>query len=132
MTYDLFVDNLIRILEKNSYPEKKVALPLERLYEAAYEKKLNFNKVLEVLHTRGIGHDKTTQKVIFFPVNSAQERSDRGEAPKDLSAMMSQAMDMLRQMTPEQRDELEKMVLNMNDEEKAQMKQKARDMGLGL
>lgn len=130
MNYEAFVDNLIRILEKNGYPEKKVALPLERLYEAAYEKDLNFNKALEILLTRGISHEKTRDKIIFFPHQTATSQS--GDAPQNLSEMMAQAMEMLNRLSPDQRSELEKMVLNMSDEEKAQMMQKAREMGLGV
>ena len=130
MHYEPFIDNLLRILEKNCYPEKRVALPLERLYEAAYEKQLNFNKALELLLARGVAHEKTAQKIIFFPQASAQ--SSEADRPKDFSAMMAQAMEMLNKLTPEQRSELENMVLNMSDEEKAQMMQKAKDMGLNM
>jgi len=128
MHYEPFIDNLLRILEKNGYPEKRVALPLERLYEAAYEKQLNFNKALEILLSRGVDHEKTAQKILFFPQASAP--SDDAASPKDFSAMMAQAMEMLNKLTPEQRSELEKMVMNMSDEEKAQMMQKAQAMGL--
>ncbi len=130
MNYDPFIDNLLRILEKNGYPEKKVALPLERMYEAAYEKQLNFNKALEILQSRGIDHEKTPQKIIFFPKNPGPSADTDG--PQDFGAMMSQAMEMLSKLTPEQRSELEKMVMNMSDEEKVQMMEKAREMGLKM
>jgi DNA-directed RNA polymerase specialized sigma24 family protein len=130
MNYEPFVDNLLRILEKNGYPEKRVALPLERLYEAAYEKQLNFNKALEILLSRGVNHEKTAQKIIFFPNEPAS--SVEADSPKDFAAMMTQAMEMLNKLSPEQRAELEKMVVNMSDEEKAQMMEKAKSMGLKM
>ena len=128
MNYQPFVDNLIRVLEKNGYPQKRVALPLERLYEAAYEKQLNFNKALEILLSRGIGHEKTTEKIIFSPKEPATAVGN--DDTKDFSSMMAQAMEMLNKLTPEQRSELEKMVMNMSDEEKTEMMRKAQDMGL--
>jgi hypothetical protein len=130
MNYEPFIDNLTRILEKNGYPEKRVALPLERLYEAAYEKQLNFNKALEILLSRGVDHEKTAQKIIFFPRASTPSRET--DSPQDFSAMMAQAMEMLNKLTPEQRAELENMVRNMSDDEKAQMMQKAQEMGLKM
>ena len=66
-TLETFVANITRTLEKNGYPSKRVALPLERMYEVAHEKGLNFNKALELLLTKGINHEKTAEKVIFFP-----------------------------------------------------------------
>ncbi|MCX6126484.1 MAG: hypothetical protein NTV34_17250 [Proteobacteria bacterium] len=66
-TYDDFIANLISILEKNGYPSKRVALSLERMYEVAYTKQLNFNKALKFLDERGIAHEKTVERVIFFP-----------------------------------------------------------------
>ena len=50
-TIETFVANITRTLEKNGYPGKRVALPLERMYEVAHEKGLNFNKALEVLQS---------------------------------------------------------------------------------
>jgi hypothetical protein len=130
MNYEPFIDNLVRILEKNGYPQKRVALPLERLYESAYEKQLNFNKALELLLSRGIDHEKTAQKIIFFPRESATAVESDGA--KDFGSMMAQAMEMLNKLTPEQRSELEKMVMNMSEEEKGQMMRKAQDMGLKM
>jgi hypothetical protein len=130
MNYEPFVDNLVRVLEKNGFPQKRVALPLERLYEAAYEKQLNFNKALEILLSRGIDHEKTPQKIIFFPKEPAAAIETDGA--KDLNSMMAQAMEMLNKLSPEQRSELEKMVMNMSDEEKAEMLRKAQDMGLKM
>lgn len=130
MNYEPFVDNLVRVLEKNGYPQKRVALPLERLYEAAYDKQLNFNKALEILLARGIDHEKTAEKIIFFP--KAPATAIETDGVKDFSSMMAQAMEMLNKLTPEQRSELEKMVMNMSDEEKTEMMRKAQNMGLKM
>lgn len=124
MSSEPFIANLRRILEKNGYPSKRVALPLERMYEAAYEKQLNFNKILDQLRDEGIDHTKTTDKIIFFPRASLDENLE--ESP-DLSHMMSKAMEMMSQMSPEQLAELQKMVMGMSDTEKAELLQSLKN-----
>ena len=47
-----FVDHVVAQLAKNGYPERRVAFPIERMYESAYAKGLSFNKVLDVLAER--------------------------------------------------------------------------------
>ena len=47
--YRQFVQSVIDNIKKNGFPEKKVAFPLERMYELAEAKGINFNKVLETL-----------------------------------------------------------------------------------
>jgi hypothetical protein len=72
-----FIANLISNLNKNGFPEKKVALPLEKLYESAHNKGVNFNKVLAFLAAeKGIDHEKTSTKVIFF-----RRQTEATEAP---------------------------------------------------
>lgn len=71
-----FIANLINNLNKNGFPEKKVALPLETLYESAHNKGVNFNKVLTFLaEEKGISHEKTSTKVIFFHEPSQEPAS---------------------------------------------------------
>jgi hypothetical protein len=63
-----FIANLLTNLAKNGFPKKKVALPLEKLYESAHNKNVNFNKVLTFLaEEKDIAHEKTSEKIIFFP-----------------------------------------------------------------
>jgi hypothetical protein len=125
MSYEPFVANLVRVLEKHGYPDKRVALPLEKMYEVAYEKQLSFNKALEQLRERGIDHEKTNDKIIFFPLTTEAEAP-----PPEMASMMAEAMKMMQSMSPEQLAELQKMVMGMSDDEKAEMLKKAREMGL--
>lgn len=126
MSYEPFVANLVRILEKHGYPDKRVALPLEKMYEVAYEKQLNFNKALEQLRERGIDHEKTNDKIVFFPLATEAQASP----PPEMAGMMEEAMRMMQSLSPEQLAELQKMVMSMSDDEKAEMLKKAREMGL--
>ena len=60
-----FTATIVRNLAKNGFPSRKVALPLERLYESADQKGLSFNRVLERLAAEGITHEKTPERVVF-------------------------------------------------------------------
>ncbi len=62
---ELFVDTVVSNLEKNGYPQRRVAFPIERMYESADAKGVNFNKVLDALAARGITHEKTPERIIF-------------------------------------------------------------------
>ncbi len=121
--YDSFLDNIIQSLEKNGYPGKRVALPLERMYEVAHGKGLNFNKALTYLDERGIAHEKSAERLIFFPKTTAKQPS--------MLEMMAEAQKAMAAMTPEQRDELMKMYQNMTAEQKAEITKKAQELGLG-
>lgn len=123
ITIDTFVANITRTLEKNGYPAKRVALPLERMYEVAHEKGLNFNKALEALQAQGIEHEKTTEKVIFFPKPAAS-------AIPDMGSMFAEAQEVLKKMSPEQLKTIQEMVANMTDDQKLEMMKQAKDMGL--
>lgn len=137
--FDQFVQNVINNLQKNGFPESKVAFPLERMYEAAHRKGLNFNKVLEALGGLGIAHEKTPEKVIF--ASTAHETAAAGHNPfagldlgglKDLppDQMMAAAAQAMQQMGPEQMQAIQGVLDNMSDEERAQMMEQAKKMGL--
>ena len=139
--FQKFVQSVIGNLEKNGFPEKKVSFPLERMYEAADNKGLNFNKVLEALAGLGIAHEKTPEKVIFrstahdapaaAPAGNPFEGMDlsglRDLPPEQMMAAAAQAM---QQMSPEQLEALRGVMDNMTDEQRAEMMEQAKKMGL--
>jgi hypothetical protein len=134
-----FVDHLTAQLAKNGYPERRVAFPIERLYESADAKGLSFNKVLEVLAERGIGHEKTPEKVIFSPAVVASEVTGpdplAGFDPAMLEGMSQEqliaaAQAAMQQMNPDQLAALQSMLEGMTPEQQAAMVEQARKLGL--
>lgn len=134
-----FVASIATNLQKNGYPERSVAFPLERMYESAAAKGLSFNRVLEVLGERGVVHEKTPEKVIFpSPVTAAPAGVDpfggmdlgalSGMSPDQLMAAASEAA---QRMSPEQMQALQAMVGNMSSEQLQLMMEQARKLGLG-
>lgn len=134
-TYRNFCQSIIDNIKKHGFPEKKVAFPLERMYEAAEKRGVNFNKVLETLCSIQIDHQKTPEKIIFFP--RAPEPNPETPAPfpgmdgegMDMGKMMSMASQMMQNMSPEQLASIQKMYENMSDEDKAALIEQARNMG---
>lgn len=114
---DNFINLVRKNLDNNGFPEKKVSLPLEKLYEAAETKNINFNDVLKNLEADNISHEKTLDKIIFSQKVSEED-------------MMKQAQEMMNKMTPEQLQEIQNLYKNMSAEEKEDIMKKGSDMGL--
>ncbi len=143
-TLAAFVDRVIAQLTKNGYPERRVAFPIERMYESAAAKGLSFNKVLALLTERGIGHEKTPEKVIFAPaqvapVEVAPPLPDAGAfagfdpamfAGMSQEQLMAAAQAAMQQMDPDQLAAVRAMIEGMTPEQQAEMIEQARKMGL--
>lgn len=150
---EAFADTVLGNLHKHGFPAQKVAFPLERLYESAYAKGVNFNKVLEVLAARGVDHEKTPERVIFAPRAEPDARPVApGFDPASLAgldpsvfagldpaalagqgpeAMMAMAQQLLARLDPAQLAAMKAMVDGLSDEEKAALLARGRDFGLG-
>jgi hypothetical protein len=163
-----FIANLLKNLMQNGFPEKKVALPLEKLYESAHSKNVNFNKVLTfLLEEKDIDHEKTSTKIIFFPklaVVSESENSQAGESASgvmpglenlddimkigqemfgnalnpdmlkdgnmNMASLAEKAKAMMASMSPEQLQNLQKIVNNIPSDKKEALMKKAKDLGI--
>jgi hypothetical protein len=134
-----FVERVVQQLEKNGFPERRVSFPIERMYESAATKGLSFNKVLEALGERGIAHEKTPEKVVFFPGTEAPATADAsafaGLDPSMLAGMsqeqlLAAAQSAMQHMSPEQVASLRAMVEGMTPEQQAEMMEQAKKLGL--
>ena len=115
-----FIEQIKKNLTNNGFPMKKVSLPLEKMYEVADEKGLNFNAVLDELkNNHGINHTKEVEKIIFYP-----------ELPEGQGDWMTKAQEMMSKMDPEQLRKIQEQIMNMSPEEKEKMMEQARKMGM--
>jgi hypothetical protein len=145
--YRKFVQSVIDNVKKNGFPDKKVAFPLEQMYEKAHAKGINFNKVLETLDEIQIAHEKTPEKIIFYP-KDRMPNPGAGSNPMDsfanafanidpnmfknmnLPDLIAAASKMMQNMTPEQLKSIKDMYENMSEEERAALLENAKKMGL--
>ena len=81
---ETLLEKIQKNLTANGFPEKKVAFPLETLYEKADEAGVNFNQVREELKTLGINTETSGEKIIF------SMDTDKGNLFKKAQEMMNQ------------------------------------------
>ncbi len=114
-----FIEKILQTLRSNGFPAKRVSLPTEKMYEAADNKGLSFNSVLDQLRTEHkIEAQIGTEKIIF---------SQSEANPQD---MMKQAQEMMSKMNPEEIRKIQEMFTNMTPEEKEEILKKGKDMGI--
>ena len=137
-TTEQFIKQIEENLKGNGFPEKKVSLPLEKMYEIADSKGLSFNDVLrEMKEKHGIESLLETERVIFS--STAQENAEQKEPfsfnPEELKNMdqdelKDKAQSFMKSMSPEQMAEIQKTFANMSQEEKDEIMRKGKEMGL--
>ena len=150
--YGEFLDNIEKTLQKNGYPEKRVALPREKLAQAASEKGLEFDRVLNVLRETGVGHKIEGERVIFSSMNQIQdtvpsslEEKARSFAevfkdidPQELAAlqgmnkikMLFKLRELSKKLGPEQIAKLQEFYAGLSDSEKVELAAKSKEMGM--
>lgn len=115
-----FIDQIIKNLSANGFPQKKVSLPTEKMYEIADSKGLSLNKVLDELREKKmIGSEIGPEKIIF-----SMEKFENQED------MYAKAQEMMSQMSPEEMQKMQEMVQNMTPEQREQMMEQARKTGM--
>jgi len=127
---DDFIALMQKNLSKNGYPDKKVSFGLEALYEAADNKGLSLNKVLDELKAQGVDHKKTNEKIIFSPVKATMP--DLSGVDSDF---LARAQAMMQNMSEEELEQTRSMVTEqlagMSEAERAQLFAQIKGMGLG-
>jgi hypothetical protein len=109
-----FTEKILQTLQHNGFPQKRVSLPTDKMFEVAESKGFSFNDVLQVLKDEhNIDSHIGADKIIFSQVD-----------------MMRQAQEMMSKMDPEELKKIQEMFSNMSPEEKEQIMQKGKDMGL--
>jgi hypothetical protein len=145
-----FTQSVIDNIKKHGFPGKKVAFPIEQLYEAAHNKGINFNKVLATLDEIQIAHTKTPEKVIFYPKDRLKplpsdekpvnplggidleiltHLSPEMTENLDLSSLMGTVASLVENMSPEKLQAVKDTYENMSDEERAAMLEQVLKMG---
>ncbi|OIQ18867.1 MAG: hypothetical protein BM556_06190 [Bacteriovorax sp. MedPE-SWde] len=124
-----FINMIIKNLEGNGFPDKKVSLPTEKMYEVADSKGFSFNAVLdEMKANHQIETEIGPEKTVFF--KSLPEQASNPFEGMDQMSMMKQAQEMMSKMDPEELKKMQDMIMNMSPEEKEELMKKGKGMGL--
>jgi ATP-dependent DNA ligase len=112
-------DQILSNIKSNGFPDKKVSLSLEKMYEVADNKGENLNTILEELKSMGVDHEKTPDKIIF-----------QNGLPNRAPAGLEKAQQKMKDMDPKEMKKLQDQVANMSEEEKEKLMEQAKAMGL--
>jgi hypothetical protein len=122
-----FIQSIIKNLETNGFPQKKVSLPTEKMYEVSDNKGFSFNTVLEKMKEEfKISSEIGDEKIVFAKMVEVDESNFPNLNPE----MMKKAQEMMSGMDPEEFQKIQDSIENMSDKEKEEMMQKAKGMGL--
>ena len=128
-----FIQTLMKNLEKNGFPTKKVAFDLETLYEKAEEKKISLNNVLDELKKNGVDHVKKGERIIFKQGSTATKFADVLSGID--SDFLAQAQEMMDGMDEDglaaTRTMVEERLASMSETERNQLFKQIKGMGLG-
>lgn len=130
-----FVEKILQTLKTNGFPQKRVSLPTEKMYEVADSKGFSFNQVLEQLKSEHqivaqIGDEKIVFSQEVAETSFAGMDGLAGLAGMDPQEMMKQAQEMMTKMDPAELKKLQEMFTNMSDEQKEEVMKKGKDLGI--
>lgn len=118
-----FTEKILQTLKTNGFPEKRVSLPTDKMFEVAESKGFSFNDVLQSLKTEHNVESKIgPDKIVFSQVVVAAQMN-----PEE---MMKQAQEMMAKMDPEELRKIQEMFANMSPEEKEEIVKKGKDLGI--
>lgn len=118
-----FTEKILQTLKNNGFPEKRVSLPTDKMFEVAESKGFSFNDVLQNLKTEHNIESKIgPEKIVFSQVIATPAMN-----PEE---MMKQAQEMMAKMDPEELRKIQEMFTSMSPEEKEQIMKKGKDLGI--
>jgi len=116
-------ESIIQSIHKNGFPEKKVTLPFQAIYDSCKKSKLKLSDVLKTLEEEDIHSDIGNDKILFFrKTESATTEQDLGE-----SSIFKSAMDKIKGLDPKELASLKDKVMNMSEEERSALLGKAKN-----
>ena len=135
---EAFIKTLMKNLDKNGYPTKKVAFDLETLYERAEDKSISLNNVLDELKSRGVDHLKKGDRIIFKPAPQPSADPFGPGFAETLSGLgpdfLTQAQEMMGNMDEDElastRAMVQERLAGMNDDERKTLFDQIKGMGL--
>lgn len=125
-----FVETLYKNLTLNGFPNKRVSLPTEKMYEVADNKNLSLNKALETLsETYDLVYEIGDDKILFeAEVKSAEDNLNFSNL--DQNEMFKKAQEFLSKMDPAEIQKMQEQVMNMSESEKEELLRKGKDLGI--
>ncbi len=125
-----FTEKVLQTLKSNGFPEKRVSLPTDKMFEVADSKGFSFNDVLQSLKADHNVESKIGPDKIVFTQVVAESPVDHPFTGMNPEEKMKQAQEMMSKMDPDELRKIQEMFTNMSPEEKEQIVKKGKDMGI--
>lgn len=131
MEYSDIKETIVNNLKKNGYPEKKVSFNKDSLESFVKKHDYELDDILGEMEAEAIYSKLKNNKIIFSSTEFA-EAAPEGNPFSGFNNddMKKKAFEMMQNMSPEELESIKKKIDAMSDEEKAEMMNKAREMGL--
>lgn len=123
---ETIVNSVITSIQKNGYPEKRVALPFKSIFQACKKRDISMATVLKALEERDVFHEMRDDRILFFPKGyQPADKPDAGPIPED---MYKAAMEKLNEMDPAEVEKMKQRIMSMSPEEREALMKQARDL----
>ena len=124
-------ENILHSLKKNGFPQKKVALPFQAVFQACKREEIKLADVLNKLKAENVFSRVMGDKIHFQAQEFGESAatSDEKEEEFDFSnKMFKDAMDKIQEMDPEELQRIEQQMDQMSPEERAELLKRAKDL----
>lgn len=120
-------ESIINSINKNGYPQKKVSLPFQPIFQACKNQNTSLSKVLKNLEAQDVLNEMKDDKIVFYDRNftSKQPSPDPYDIPENL---LKEASERLKSMDPAEVERMKKKVMEMSPEERENMLKQAKDL----
>ena len=120
-------ESILNSINKNGYPQKKVSLPFQPIFQACKDQDTSLSKVLKKLEAQDVLNEMKDDKIVFYDRNftSKQPGPDPYDVPEDI---LKEASERLKSMDPAEVERMKKKVMEMSPEERENMLKQAKDL----
>ena len=121
-------ESILNSIQKNGYPQKKVALPFQPIFQACKKQDTSLSKVLKNLEEKDVLNEMRDDRIIFYHRNTFRTQSkvdDPYDVPEDL---LKEASERLKSMDPAELEKMKKKVMEMSPEERDNLMKQAQDI----
>ncbi|EKD27007.1 MAG: hypothetical protein ACD_79C00933G0002 [uncultured bacterium] len=137
MDIEAIFEKIISNLGKHGFPAKKVSFPKQSIENFVKKHDYDLTDVLDELHlNKDIYYKINDNQIIFSKTEFNEEKETKEDIDlsklknMDPSILKQQAESMMKNMSPEELNEIQRKFENLSSEEKQKIFEMAKNMGL--
>ena len=120
-------ESILSSIKKNGYPQKRVSLPFQPIFQACKQQDTTLSKVLKNLEAQDVLNEMRDDRIIFCDRNIEIKKHDQDpyDVPEDL---LKEASERIKNMDPAEVEKMKKKVMEMSPEERENMLKQAKEL----